>query len=86
MRPFSRVHEREADVIGLELMAVAGFDPRQSLDLWRNMARLGGGQPAEFLSTHPSHESRFEELQAQLDQALPLYQEAQADGRRPRCE
>lgn len=86
LRPFSRVHEREADTIGLELMAAAGFDPRQSLDLWRNMARFGGSQPPEFLSTHPSHESRFEELQAQLDQALRLYQQAQAEGRRPRCE
>ena len=51
--PYSRHHEFEADLVGLELMAKAGFDPRESLTFWKNMNQ-SGGQPAEFLSTHPS--------------------------------
>jgi len=84
--PFSRTHEREADTLGLELMAEAGFDPRQSLALWRNMARAGGRQPLEFLSTHPSHENRFQELEAQLGPVEQRYQAALTQGRQPQCE
>lgn len=83
--PYSRAHEREADILGLELMARAGFDPRGSLDLWRNMAQAGGGQPLEFLSTHPSHETRQDELAAAMEGALSVYREARAQGRRPDC-
>lgn len=72
--PFSRAHEEEADVMGLELMASAGFDPRESTELWRNMAAAGDGQPLEFLSTHPNHESRIEALEERMEVALPLYQ------------
>jgi predicted Zn-dependent protease len=81
--PFSRTHESEADIIGLELMAKAGFDPRQSTDLWRNMARASGGkrQP-EFLSTHPSPETRIKDLTAGMNAAMELYQ---STGIRPRC-
>jgi predicted Zn-dependent protease len=60
--------------MGLELMASAGFDPRESTQLWRNMAAAGDGQPLEFLSTHPNHESRIEGLEEQMEAALPLYQ------------
>ncbi len=60
--------------MGLELMASAGFDPRESTQLWRNMAAAGGGQPLEFLSTHPNHESRIEELQARMNEAFQRYQ------------
>ena len=74
--PFSRAHEEEADLMGLELMASAGFDPRESTTLWRNMAKAGSGQPLEFLSTHPNHDSRIEALEERLDVALPLYQQA----------
>lgn len=74
--PFSRAHEEEADLMGLELMASAGFDPRESTALWRNMAEAGGGQPLEFLSTHPNHDSRIEALQERMDVALPIYQQA----------
>ncbi len=74
--PFSRAHEEEADLMGLELMASAGFDPRESTALWRNMAKAGGGQPLEFLSTHPNHDSRIEALQQRMDVALPIYQQA----------
>lgn len=71
--PFSRAHEEEADVMGLELMASAGFDPRESTELWRNMAAAGGGQPLEFLSTHPNHDSRIDALQARMEEARRLY-------------
>jgi predicted Zn-dependent protease len=84
--PYSRAHETEADLIGLELMAKAGFDPMASLDLWRNMAAAGGGQPLEFLSTHPSHESRLDDLKAGMESAQKLRQEALRQGRRPSCE
>lgn len=83
--PFSRTHESEADTIGLELMARAGFDPRASVTLWENMARAGGDGPPEFLSTHPAHDTRIAGLRAGMDDALALYQEARAQGRRPDC-
>lgn len=83
--PYSRTHEREADRIGRDLMARAGFDPRASLELWRDMAEVGSGQPLAFLSTHPSHETRLQELAEGMDAALSLYEDALQDGRRPRC-
>jgi len=55
-------------------MASAGFDPRESTQLWRNMAAAGGGQPLEFLSTHPNHDSRIDALQARMEEARRLYQ------------
>lgn len=84
--PFSRTQESEADEIGLELMARAGFDPRQSVDLWRNMAAAGGNAPPEFLSTHPSSATRIRDLQQLMPRAVRRYQEAGAQGRRPECE
>ena len=84
--PYSRSHESEADRIGLDLMAKAGFDPTASVELWRNMARSGGGQPPEFLSTHPGHETRIEGLQARMPAAAKLWREARAAGRRPTCD
>lgn len=84
--PYSRTHEREADRLGRDLMAKAGFDPRASVQLWQNMAAAGGGQPLAFLSTHPSHDNRMEELAAGMDQAVEEYRRARAAGRRPRCE
>lgn len=81
--PYSRIQESEADALGLDLMAKAGFDPRASIDLWQNMEAAGGAQPPEFLSTHPSHATRIEDLKARMPHALELYQEAQ--GKRPRC-
>jgi predicted Zn-dependent protease len=83
--PFSRAQEREADLIGLDLMASAGFDPRQSIDLWKNMQAAAGGQPPEFLSTHPGHETRIHDLQQRLPHALPIYEAARAAGKRPQC-
>lgn len=68
--PFSRTHEEEADLMGLAIMARAGFDPQQSVALWRNMAAAGGGQPPEFLSTHPAHGTRIEALQQAMEEAM----------------
>ena len=74
--PFSRAQESEADLIGLELMARAGFDPRQSVELWKNMSASGGQQPSEFLSTHPSDNTRISNLQSHMEKAIQLYQQA----------
>lgn len=84
--PYGRSQESEADIIGLELMAKAGFDPRESVALWRNMAEAGGGAPPEFLSTHPSHATRIDTLSSNMDEAVQLYQQAQASGRTPDCD
>jgi predicted Zn-dependent protease len=83
--PFSRAQESEADLLGLDLMTRAGFDPRQSVALWRNMSKAGGAQPPEILSTHPAHESRIEALSQRIPQELPEYEKARAAGKRPRC-
>ena len=83
--PFSRTHETEADLLGLDLMAEAGFDPRQSITLWQNMARVGGGKPPEFMSSHPSDETRIRNLSDRLSIAMPIYEQARAAGRQPRC-
>jgi predicted Zn-dependent protease len=74
--PHGRRQESEADIIGLDLMAKAGFDPRESIQLWKNMAEAGGGNPPEFLSTHPSHENRIKGLSDGMDTALATYNQA----------
>ena len=75
--PNSRQNESEADIVGVELMARAGYDPRASLSLWRKMGQVaGGGGGPEFLSTHPSGETRLRELQGYVDKVMPLYQAA----------
>lgn len=84
--PFSRTHESEADIIGLELMAKAGFDPRQSVNLWQKMAAASKGQQsAEFMSTHPSHDTRIQELSDYMPKVMEFYQQAQSIGKIPRC-
>lgn len=83
--PFSRGDETEADILGQDAMARAGFDPRQSVELWRNMAQAGGGAPPQFMSTHPSHDTRIRDLQNRLGVSMPLYEQARAQGRTPRC-
>ena len=86
LMPFSRAQESEADEIGILLMARAGFDPRESVALWQNMDRASGGQsPPEFMSTHPSHSTRIDRLQAAMPVALRFYEQAVAAGRRPNC-
>lgn len=84
--PFSRKHEAEADLIGLQLMAKAGFDPRQSVTLWQNMAAANGSGGLEFLSTHPANNTRINGLQANMGEALALYEQARKAGRVPRCQ
>lgn len=65
--PYGRSQESEADIVGLELMANAGFDPNQSVSLWQNMAAASGGnQPPELLSTHPSHKTRIQDLKSTI--------------------
>jgi len=83
--PFSRKQEREADLLGLDLMARAGFDPRESVDLWQNMAAQADGAPPEFLSTHPSGRSRIQDLRGRMPRAMDLYRQAHAQGNRPDC-
>jgi len=77
--PFSRKHESEADYIGILLAADAGYDPRESVHLWERMEQLSGGKgPAEFLSTHPGHETRIEQLKKWMPEAMAIYQIKQA--------
>jgi predicted Zn-dependent protease len=85
LMPYSRIQESEADRLGLDLMAKAGFNPRESLNLWKNMTRAGGDQPPEFLSTHPSYGTRITDLNAHLPVALRLQQKALQLGRHPSC-
>jgi len=84
--PYSRIHENEADLIGLKLMAKAGFDPRESITLWRNMASAGGRQPVEFLSTHPSDQTRIQNLNVNMAQAMQIYETARSQGKKPQCD
>ncbi len=74
--PNSRVDEQEADRIGVELAARAGFEPHAAVSLWEKMQRQGGGRPPQFLSTHPSHESRLRDLRTYADRVQPLFQQA----------
>ncbi len=86
LMPYSRTHESEADTIGVDLMAKAGFDPQQSIGLWQKMDRASQGQqPIEFMSTHPSHATRIQDLEKRMPQAMGLFQQAQAAGKQPHC-
>jgi len=83
--PGSRAQESEADVVGQQLMAKAGFDPRQAENLWQNMIAAGGSRPPEWLSTHPDPQSRLGELRGRASGLMPVYEQARASGRVPRC-
>jgi predicted Zn-dependent protease len=78
--PYARRHERDADLVGMELAARAGHDPRAALAVWHKMQKYaqaaGRGQPPQFLSTHPSHATRIKEIEAALPKVMPLYQQA----------
>lgn len=84
--PNSRDQETEADVVGQRLMAGAGFDPRQAVELWRNMQQASSGnRPPKWLSTHPDPTSRIGALQKRADGLVPAYEQARAAGRKPHC-
>jgi len=77
--PYARKQESDADLVGLELAARAGYDPRAAVAVWQKMtkyAQSAGGQPPQFLSTHPSNENRIKEIEANLPRVMPLYKKA----------
>jgi predicted Zn-dependent protease len=86
LKPWGRTQESEADMIGVDLMAKAGFDPRHSISLWQRMEQATHGKgTVEFLSTHPSHATRIQDLEQHMPQAMGLFQQAQSMGKNPRC-
>ncbi len=74
--PNSREHETEADRIGIELAARAGYNPQAAVVLWQKMAQVGGGQPLPFLSTHPAPGDRQNDLRAYAQRVMPLYEKS----------
>ena len=73
---FSRSDESESDLVGMELAARAGFDPRAGVSLWQKMSAANKGAPPQWLSTHPSGSNRIAEIQANLPKVMPLYERA----------
>ena len=73
MLPFSRTHENEADRLGLIFMAMAGYNPAEAVKLWERMKALGGDKPPEFMSTHPSDDTRIRNLKALQPEAMEYY-------------
>jgi predicted Zn-dependent protease len=83
--PGSRTQESEADIVGQRLMADAGFDPSQAVNLWQNMMAASGARSPQWLSTHPDPANRIRELQRDAPSLMPVYEQAKRDGRNPRC-
>ncbi|WP_305804758.1 M48 family metallopeptidase [Stenotrophomonas sp. YIM B06876] len=83
--PNSREQESEADIVGQRLMAEAGFDPAQAINLWQNMMAASGSRSPQWLSTHPDPSNRIRGLQRDLPALTPVYQQARHEGRIPRC-
>jgi predicted Zn-dependent protease len=84
--PFSRTHESEADLFGLDLMAKAGFNPQQSINFWQNMAAINDNQGSpQFMSTHPNPDKRILKLSEYMPHALNLSQQAHLNGKNPNC-
>lgn len=79
---FSRSDESEADLIGMELAARAGYDPRSGVTLWEKMSAKAKGAPPQWMSTHPSGQTRIADIKKHLDEAMPIYERAKAN--RPR--
>jgi len=72
--PYSRLHENEADELGLMFMAMAGYDPREALPFWERMSKIKTGQaPPEWLSTHPADQTRMKRIQALIPRMMPYY-------------
>jgi predicted Zn-dependent protease len=84
--PHTRAQESEADLLGLEYMANAGFDPRESVELWKKMSKERGGEaPPEFLSTHPADEKRIDALISMYPKTLMIFNKAKDQGKHPNC-
>ena len=74
---YSRSDETDADLVGLDIAARAGYDPRAGIGLWQKMSAANKGAPPQWLSTHPSGPSRIKQIEKHLPEVLPLYQRAQ---------
>jgi len=83
--PGTRAQESEADIVGQQLAAHAGFDPAEAAKLWQNMMRAGGQRPPQWLSTHPNPESRMAELRTRATRLQPVFEEARRAGLHPQC-
>jgi predicted Zn-dependent protease len=83
--PYSRSHESEADIVGQELMARSGFEPKASVQLWKSMAKLSKDAPPEFMSTHPANETRIKQLNKHLTISQPYYLAEKSQGKLPQC-
>jgi predicted Zn-dependent protease len=83
--PYSRSHESEADIIGQDLMARSGFSPEASVHLWQNMSKLSKEAPPEFMSTHPSNQTRIKQLNEHLTISQQYYLTEKNSGNIPRC-
>ena len=77
---FSRGNESEADLVGMELAARAGYDPRSGVTLWQKMGAANKGAPPQWLSTHPSGDTRIKDIEANLPKVMPLYEKAKQKG------
>lgn len=83
--PNNREQESEADIVGQRLMAQAGFDPQQAVNLWQNMIAASSSRAPQMLSTHPDPQSRIQQLRNQAGGLMATYQQARSAGRRPNC-
>ncbi len=81
LMPYGRSHESEADIVGQDLMAKSGFEPAASIELWKNMAKLSKASQPEFMSTHPSNQTRIKQLTAHLSRSRALYKASNT----PKC-
>jgi predicted Zn-dependent protease len=78
---FSRDDETEADTVGLELAARAGYDPRAGVTLWKKMMAANKGAPPQWMSTHPSGNNRIREIESHLPEVMPLYEKTKSQSR-----